>query len=225
MKKSKIMFWVTLLVLIVNSVSFGVIVYHDDGGSYLFNDNSTQYDWVYLDEFVANSPGTHADMVDGGSTVRLYGNNTATIDMSGGSTGIFQLNGNASATISGGTIISSIQAYDNSTIAISGGNLPPFNIKAYDNATIYLEGTGFEIGGNSLVDGDKVSDFAASNGNYYSDTLSGTLADGTYFSAIVQVWNTGDFAGTGDIIIGTVPEPATMCLLGLGGLMLRRRRS
>ena len=39
---------------------------------------------------------------------------------------------------------------------------------------------------------------------------------------IIHIYNVGDNFGTADIII--IPEPCTLLLLGLGGLLLRKRK-
>ena len=79
----------------------------------------------------------------------------------------------------------------------------------------------------SLKYGDKLSHYGSldsgSWGINYSGTITGTLADGTALDNPFTVYNIGDFAGTADIIV--VPEPATLLLLSLGGLFLRKRKA
>ena len=41
--------------------------------------------------------------------------------------------------------------------------------------------------------------------DFYAGTITGTLADGTALDNNFSIYNTGIYAGTGDIIIGTPP--------------------
>ena len=94
------------------------------------------------------------------------------------------------------------------------------------NGTIYLQGSDFEISGQSLSYGDKLSNFGTlvynSNSDYYTGTITGTLSDGSDLNSTFYIHNLENLAGTGDIII--IPEPITLTLLGLGGLLIRKRR-
>jgi len=55
------------------------------------------------------------------------------------------------------------------------------------------------------------------------DILPGDVPDGSYFSPWIHVQNYDGHLLLGEATL--VPEPATICLLGLGGLLLSRRRS
>jgi len=191
---------------------------------------------------------TSATMLGGsvGESVFLTENATATMsDMSVGVS--FSLTDNASATInsgsieedlvafknssinmSGGSVGDSLFAVDYSTITMSGGSVGGL-IRINSNGTIYLDGTGFEVNGNPLVYGDKLSDFGnffedRVGGNiydYYGGTITGTLANGDALNSVFKISNIGYYEGTGDIIV--TPEPTTLLLLGLGAVMVRRR--
>lgn len=159
----------------------------------------------------------------------------ATLTMEGGEVKFdFEAGGNANVTISGGAIGTApdgghLMASDNAVITISGGS--PSGFGARDNATIFLDGSGFEVtaGGitTSLSYGDKLSDFVQfpNNGNsdYYRGIITGTLADGSALNESFAIANTGEYAGTADIII--IPEPCSLVLLTLGGLVIRRRKA
>ena len=77
---------------------------------------------------------------------------------------------------------------------------------------VALPATDFEVDGTPLAYGDKLSNFGTLATNpkgqdYYTGTITGTLADGSALNNnTFVIYNTGDFAGTGDIIL--TPEPA-----------------
>ena len=129
----------------------------------------------------------------------LYGDDNATISMTGGQA-------------------ANIIAYGSSTVTVSGG-LISGGFEQSQNGIIYLDGYNFQVidpSGNktTLSNGDKLRDFVT-----YTGTITGVLADG---SVLNNIFSAGGRAGTGDIVI--IPEPASLSLLGLGGLLLSRRR-
>ena len=73
-------------------------------------------------------------------------------------------------------------------------------------------------------------DFAANNSGYGTETVEEYLYSSAQFTAsatdltlsIIQL--DGGAVSVDDVSIELIPEPATICLLGLGGLLLRRKR-
>lgn len=207
MKKLVIMCLATLAVLAVTTASVEAVVFIDDGIPHTFSDNTYELENVWLDYNTANTPGTHVDVVDGGTVDSLYAFNNSTV------------------TMTGGTITNVLGTYGDGTVTLLGGILNG-PLDARENGAIYLNGTGFTVNGTALVNGDKLSDFVSliENGDYdhYTGIIAGTLANGTVLNNAFFIFNTGAHAGTANIYV--VPEPATMCLLALGGLISRRKR-
>lgn len=264
MEKINVVFTIIVIVL---SVKFVTIAESDvdlgDGGSYTLSDNTYQDSFVWLDRYVSNNPGTHVNLINGGTIFSLFPYNYSTIDMSGGTIELnIQARGNSEVSVSGGviglhlvaednsminftngTVIGSLLSennsnikmlggsvngatvWDNASISISGG-IVANGLSTNQNGTIYLQGSGFEIDGQSLSYGDKLSNFGSLvlNGryDYFTGTITGTLSDGSNLNCDFRIFNLEDLAGTGDIII--IPEPATMALLGVGGLLIRKRK-
>ncbi len=235
-------FVVLLIALAVNTATMATWIDLDDGGSYTINDGTYQNDNVELDYFTAITPGTHVDLVDGGLVWILGTHNNSTVTMSGGSADILSATENASITMTGGSAniytrgrnnaditmtggsTGFLEVYNDATFSISGGSIGGA-IKVFDDAIVYLDGTNFKVNGVPLQYGDKVSDFATLiNNDYYGGTITGNLANGTTLNNSFSITVFDAHAGTGNIIIGTVPEPMTICLLGLGGLVVRRRK-
>lgn len=153
----------------------------------------------------------------------------STVTMLGGSLeSNFQAKYNGTVIMTGGTVAGTVSAVDNANFTLSGGSIGNL-LGAGQNGTTYLDGTGFKVDGQTLSYGDKLSDFVPLfeyrlEGNifdYYTGTITGTLADGTALNNEFKIYNTGNFAGTADIII--IPEPCSLVLLSLGGLMLRKK--
>lgn len=110
--------------------------------------------------------------------------------------------------ITGGLVSANIQTYDNSEAFISGGQIGEtfylYDLEVYGFSTITIQGSGFNYDYGSIPD--------------FSGLLTGTLADGGPIST-----NFRRMSDKANIIL--IPEPATLFLLGLGAVMLRRKRS
>jgi hypothetical protein len=214
-----------------------------DGLFHVINNKAYQYDTVCVDNSIAYNPGTHIDLVNGGviKDFCFYNNSTLTmtggqvlaalqglqnsnLEISGGWMEDFYALGNSTAAMAGGTVHDELAAGFNSTITMSGGSFG--RIRAYYNGKIYLLGSGFEVDGQPLSYGDKLSDYGTFYSvipiglgylyNYYSGTLTGTLADGSFVN------NTFYVAADGTAEIFVTPEPVTLFLLGFGVAFLRK---
>jgi len=263
------------LILTITSVSVADIVYIDDGEVHTISDYRD--DSIRLDFTIANEPGTHVNLIEGGSIndCFLYNNSSATIDggiietelrvhgngffaIESGAMESLLVSDNASAIINGGTI-NSFTASNNATTTINDGTLNSLTsisfgmininggsflwdvgvglngnimitggsfgryLNVNQEGMIYLDGIGFEVNGQALSYGDKVSAFATYTPGtigYYSGVITGTLSDGSLLNNQFQIY--GDYGATGDIVI--VPEPVTVMLLGLGGLIIRQKK-
>lgn len=231
-----------LAVLSVNSKLLAATVYIDDGASHTINDSTYQNDLLWLDYYTANTPGTHVELVDGG-TVRMFlpfnnssiminggivdgsnvaidtqGDNIVTIN-GGTMTGDIASNNNSRIFVNGG-FIEDLFAYDTGIVEVSGGLIGGV-FGVFDNGTIYLNGNDFSVDGIELSQGDKLRDYGTLSNQYYTGVITGTLSNGSALNNTFYIQGWG--MGTSDIVI--VPEPATLLLLGLGGLMLRKKRS
>jgi len=164
-----------------------------------------------------------------GGRVRMHDDTTLTF--SGGLIDSLTLDYDATAAVTGGSITTYLTAFDSTSITMSGGSVGTY-FSALDDGNIYLNGDNFQVtaGGitTSLSNGDKLSNYGTVGtdtwgNNYFTGVVTGTLADGSVVDNTFQIFNTGNYAGTADIII--IPEPATVILLGLGGLVLRKRKT
>ena len=118
-----------------------------------------------------------------------------------------------------GGSVDGVSATDNASITVSGGVITEdllngFNV--YENGVIYIVGSNFQVNGQPISFGDKLSNYGLSG------TISGVLTDGSSFNNTFVIHNTGNFAGTADIVV--IPEPATLSLLAIGALFSRKRK-
>ncbi len=166
--------------------------------------------------------------ITGGIVRGLYCNDSSNVSLSpkmgsGMGTGVafgnIEMYGNSHLNMSDGFFLEDIIAYGNSLIEISGGLtdggyshyldgsfIPGTTLRVNDNSQIIIEGIDFEIDGIAIGYGP--IDF--SNGE-----LKGTLANGEGIHV--------NFLITDNASIVLIPEPATILLFGIGGLLLRRR--
>lgn len=235
------------------STVMAAIIDFRDGGPDTISNTLYQNDYIRLDFDTVNDPGTHITITDGaiidsisafniacitlkGGEIkgRLFANDNTIITLENGTVHDLQSGRDATVTMTGGTV-DILVANTSSTITVSGG-LVTDHLTASNNGTIYLDGSGFEVTDlsgkvTSLSYGDNLSILGTLVENrpdgvildYYAGTITGILSDGSVLNSDFYINNLGARAGTADIFI--IPEPATLLLFGLGGLVLRRRLS
>jgi len=166
----------------------------------------------------------------------IHTNDYSALTISDGNLGLVGAHGNSSVTISGGRFAENFYAEEHSNVNITGGIFEKYISADFDsivtlsggsveqltvarNGIIYLDGTNFEISRlgvkTKLSYGDRLRNFGEVL--YLSGELAdGSMLDGTYC-------NVGrKSSGTFDIII--IPEPCTLLLLGIGAVVMRRRK-
>jgi hypothetical protein len=207
-------------------------VYIDDGKSHVIGDATYQNSNVYLDGHIANIPGTHFDIVNGGNIGYLgaYNNSTVTVDgglisygismnndsglgVNGGTIGTIWSYGHSLAEINGGAINGWILSSDNSVVEIRGGTFANLSdLKTASSGIIYLYGSSFSVNGVELNYGDSLRNYGVVGGPNFANltgVITGTLSDGSLLNCefFVPLNNPGG----ADIIV--IPEPATISLL------------
>jgi len=154
---------------------------------------------------------THSLSVRGGSS---------RITMTGGTANYLQGFSNTQITMTGGLINADLYLAHDAQADWSGGNIGG-DLTLQDRNILTIFGSNFTIDGNPVGYGNITSIL----GNDYSldpsRILSGTLADST---TINNQFKIGNSAYINLVYAEPVPEPCTLLLFGLGGLVLRKRR-
>ena len=169
--------------------------------------------------------------VSGGSIGSTFAaTDSSQVTVSGGSIVRLNASGSSQVTVSGGSISDYLHAFGSSQVTVSGGSMD--YLKVFDSSQVTVSGG--TIGGTMEIYSTLTvvgSDFSISGvpvplGTYTRPgepdpaygTLSGTLAMGETFTNNIEIHDDGKLILT--------PEPATLSLLALGGLLLivRRRR-
>lgn len=132
------------------------------------------------------------------------------INITGGSTvGGLQAHDNSQIYISSGSIGGQLQVFDYGKVTIFGGSIQgQINLK--DRVTVTIYGSDF------MLDGRVVSGTITSLVSTYA-TLTGTLDDGSPLNN--RLWFDSPYAS---LVI--LPEPATLLFLGIGILILIKRK-
>ena len=157
---------------------------------------------------------SEVDIFGGSIGSHLIAADNSIVTLSGGSIGDYLLaKGNSRASISGGSM-SDLLAYDSSQVTVSGGSIG-LELKAEGSAILTIHGSDFSVDGQPFGYGELTSMLHGYYGNEPHRYLTGILASGDLLN--------NDFRIGNDASIVLVPEPATLLLLGLGAVMLRRK--
>jgi len=173
--------------------------------------------------------------ISGGSIQNTsYAYDNSQVIISGGLMGAGLLTSdNSQVIISGGSMPNSLLTYGNSQIIISGGEI--LDLFAHDYSQVTVSGGSIEnsiwagrdswdnnnctisfVGNNFAINGISIDYGEYNRQDWISGTLTGTLANGDFLN--------NEFYIYGDSRIVLIPEPATLLLLGLGGIFLQTKR-
>ncbi|MBN2269303.1 MAG: PEP-CTERM sorting domain-containing protein [Sedimentisphaerales bacterium] len=183
----------------------GAVIMYNDG---LVHEISTD---VYQDIAVYDGPSgqpTLVRLVAGASTCDIGVFQNSIFEMTAGEIedGTLILWDNSRGELSGGRVSDDqMRFFGSSRLTITGGDIGP-GFRTYENAEVFIYGSNFQIDGAPVGYGR----IAVPVGNLTGDLLNGQIQ--------------ASFGIFDDSSVTLVPEPATMLLVGLGGLGLLRKR-
>lgn len=149
--------------------------------------------------------------------VSVY-NDPTVVDMFGGTIQWLHTYDSSTTNIYGGDVLWGIYTNNSSTVNIYGGNIDLEVLGTRDSSTLNVYGGGLDVGNSPIF-------YELSTVNIYgygfdydgSGVLTGFLSDDSSF--IFRELSPSDYAH-----LNLIPEPATILLFGLGGILLRKRR-
>ncbi|MBL7146517.1 MAG: PEP-CTERM sorting domain-containing protein [Phycisphaerae bacterium] len=136
----------------------------------------------------------------GGTTYFLYGSTDNQIEISDGSVHVMEFSGTSQINWTGGQTINHLSSRPVIT--------PKINL--YDSAFLTISGSDFAIDGTPVSYGTYTID------DYANGQITGTLLNGDIIDTPFSIGQSSS--------IVLIPEPATLVLLALGGLALRKRK-
>jgi hypothetical protein len=149
------------------------------------------------------SEGYSQSVISNASIGSMLINSNSTVALENVSIGqSVQVQHDSKLTIYSGSIVEDLITFNNSQITILGGTIGDvFNIN--DQSCIIIHGSNFNYGYGEII--------------HSTGVLTGTLANGEPINNRFYVYDDAK------IILAPVPEPASLLLLGLGGLLIKKR--
>lgn len=95
---------------------------------------------------------------------------------------------------------------------------------ASDDYRVQVGGNLVQAGDLVIIEDDALAAAVTDAGGMVFDLFDAETFSGSFNLVLPAAWSGGYDQTTGELTIATIPEPATMCLLALGGLGLIRRR-
>lgn len=161
--------------------------------------------WIYHNASVA---------IKGGTVDTLHNWFSGHLDMAGGEikNGMYCW-GESESFIHGGTLNSTrIEVTDNSLLSVDGGiSIGNVGIVGADTATIIFDGYNFNLNGLPLSYGVYTSDFGTQ-----PNRLKGNLSSGGYIECDLTLLESA--------MVIFIPEPCSILLLAIGGLLIGKRK-
>jgi hypothetical protein len=158
-----------------------------------------------------------------GQVRSVYASNGSQVNVSSGAIEYLQTMDTSIAYISGGAfahggyLVEGVSVMNNSHVIITGGIFTT-PLQVQDSGILTIQGFNFAVDGKPVGYGE-LSSLLGGNGSEPARTLTGTLQSG-------QTINTTFYIDGNQARISlATPEPATLLLLGLGGMILRKHRS
>lgn len=152
---------------------------------------------------------------------------SATVEMTGGTADTLYSHDQSTVNMSGGNV-GTLYAFSDSTVNISGGQV--HRLTGIDSSHVNIYGYGFQydpMGAGPIMYGFTFDRDVPKDWMYHG-LLRGFREDGSLFQIVMNNSLYSRYSGelTYDhVVLHTVPEPATVLLLGFGCLALRSRMS
>jgi hypothetical protein len=180
-----------------------------------------------IDAFNRVTLNMSAGVVTGG----VYGDGFSHVNLSGGAIGgQIQSIGSCLLSMSGGTVGTDASAFDTSTLEITGGSIAR-NLFVVGSSIVNLRGG--SIGSLTYLRESGTLNIYGNNLTIASLThpqpgrtvymLAGSLIDGTNITGMT-IWHDTINNATGSLHLYNVPGPSTGVVVGIGGVMMARRR-